>query len=61
MARKALTTGITGQDENYSAEVLTDKDYEIHGLIRHPSSFNTDYIGHLYKDRHGPHAKPFLH
>ncbi|MDX1601174.1 MAG: GDP-mannose 4,6-dehydratase [Anaerolineales bacterium] len=58
---KALITGITGQDGSYLAEFLLSKGYEVHGLIRKASTFNTDRIDHIYKDPHDPHAKLFLH
>jgi len=58
---KALITGITGQDGSYLAEFLTAKGYEVHGLKRRSSSFNTDRINHLYEDFHSPGAKFFLH
>ena len=58
---KALITGITGQDGSYLAEFLLEKGYEIHGLIRRSSTFNTDRIDHLYVDPHDPKAKLFLH
>ena len=61
MAKKALITGITGQDGSYLAELLLDKGYEVHGLIRRSSSFNTQRIDHLYKDPHDPEARLFLH
>ncbi len=62
MASKvALITGITGQDGSYLAELLLGKGYEVHGLIRRSSSFNTDRIEHLYRDPHDPAAKVFLH
>lgn len=61
MARKALITGITGQDGSYLAELLLDKGYEVHGLIRRTSSFNTQRIDHLYRDPHDPTARLFLH
>ncbi len=62
MARKkALITGITGQDGSYLAEFLLHKGYEVHGLIRRSSTFNTDRIDHLYKDPHLPETKLFLH
>ena len=48
--KKALITGITGQDGSYLAELLLAKGYEVHGLLRRSSSFNTDRIEHLYKD-----------
>jgi GDPmannose 4,6-dehydratase len=60
-AKKALITGITGQDGSYLAEFLLDKGYEIHGIVRRSSSFNTDRIGHLYRDPHDPNARLFLH
>lgn len=58
---KALITGITGQDGSYLAEFLLEKGYEIHGLIRRSSTFNTDRIDHLYKDFHDPEARMYLH
>ena len=51
-ARRALITGITGQDGSYLAELLLDKGYEVHGLIRRSSSFTTGRIDHLYHDPH---------
>ncbi len=51
-AKKALVTGITGQDGSYLAEFLLDKGYEVHGIIRRSSTFNTDRIDHLYRDPH---------
>jgi len=59
--KKALVTGITGQDGSYLAELLLAKGYEVHGLIRRASTFNTDRIDHLYKDVHDPQARLFLH
>jgi GDPmannose 4,6-dehydratase len=59
--KKALITGITGQDGSYLAELLLQKGYEIHGLIRRSSTFNTDRIDHLYKDLHDPAARVYLH
>ncbi len=59
--KKALITGITGQDGSYLAELLLDKGYEVHGIIRRASTFNTDRIDHLYKDPHDPDARLFLH
>jgi GDPmannose 4,6-dehydratase len=59
--KKALITGITGQDGSYLVELLLDKGYEVHGIIRRASSFNTDRIDHLYKDRHETGVKMFLH
>lgn len=52
MAKRALITGITGQDGSYLAEFLIQKGYEVHGLIRRASTFNTDRIEHLYHDPH---------
>lgn len=57
----ALITGITGQDGSYLAELLLDKGYEVHGLIRRSSTFNTDRIEHIYQDPHDPNARLFLH
>jgi len=59
--KRALITGITGQDGSYLAEWLLAKGYEVHGLIRRSSSFNTDRIEHLYRDPHDPEARMFLH
>lgn len=59
--KKALITGITGQDGSYLAEFLLSKNYEVHGLIRRSSSFNTARIDHLYRDFHDPQARVFLH
>lgn len=59
--KKALITGITGQDGSYLAEFLLGKGYEVHGLIRRSSSFNTSRIEHLYVDPHLPEARLFLH
>ena len=59
--KKALITGITGQDGSYLAEFLLGKGYEIHGLIRRASTFNTDRIDHLYRDFHDPQARVYLH
>jgi GDPmannose 4,6-dehydratase len=59
--RKALITGVTGQDGSYLAELLLDKGYEVHGLIRRSSSFNTGRLDHLYQDPHDPDARLFLH
>lgn len=61
MSKKALITGITGQDGSYLAELLLDKGYEVHGLIRRSSSFNTQRIDHLYTDPHEPDTQLFLH
>src|SRR5687768_11177988 len=57
----ALITGITGQDGSYLAELLLDKGYIVHGIVRRSSSFNTDRIDHLYRDPHDPKARVFLH
>jgi GDPmannose 4,6-dehydratase len=59
--KKALITGITGQDGAYLAEFLLDKDYEVHGVRRRTSLFNTDRIDHLYQDPHQEGTKLFLH
>ncbi|MBH55504.1 MAG: GDP-mannose 4,6-dehydratase [Opitutaceae bacterium] len=59
--KKALITGITGQDGSYLAELLLDKGYEVHGIIRRCSSFNTERIDHLYTDPHISNSKFFLH
>ncbi|MEN6375433.1 MAG: GDP-mannose 4,6-dehydratase [Smithella sp.] len=59
--KKALITGITGQDGSYLAEFLLSKGYTVHGLIRRSSSFNTGRIDHLYRDFHDPEARIFLH
>jgi GDPmannose 4,6-dehydratase len=59
--RRALITGITGQDGSYLAEFLLAKGYEVHGLVRRASTFNTERIEHLYQDPHDPNARLFLH
>ena len=59
--KKAFITGITGQDGSYLAELLLSKGYEVHGLIRRASTFNTERIDHLYQDPHAEGAKLFLH
>lgn len=59
--KKALITGITGQDGAYLAELLLNKGYEVHGIIRRSSSFNTERIEHLYKDPHEQDVKLYLH
>lgn len=59
--KKAFITGITGQDGSYLSEFLLNKDYEVHGLIRRSSTFNTERIDHLYQDFHTPDTKLFLH
>ena len=61
MAKKALITGITGQDGSYLAELLLGKGYEVHGIIRRSSSFNTERLDAIYRDRHEKGAKFFLH
>jgi len=61
MARKALITGITGQDGSYLAEFLLAKNYEVHGIIRRSSSFNTKRIDHIYQDPHQSGSRLFLH
>jgi GDPmannose 4,6-dehydratase len=61
MSRKALITGITGQDGSYLAELLLEKGYEVHGIVRRCSTFNTDRIDHIYKDPHETDARIFLH
>ena len=61
MLKKALITGITGQDGSYLAELLLEKGYEVHGIIRRSSSFNTSRIEHLYQDPHNPNRKVILH
>lgn len=58
---RALITGVTGQDGSYLAELLLHKGYEVHGLIRRSSSFNTDRISHIFVDPHTPGARFFLH
>ena len=59
--KKALVTGITGQDGSYLAELLLSKGHEVHGIVRRTSSFNRGRIEHLYKDEHTPAARLFLH
>jgi len=59
--KRALITGITGQDGSYLAEFLLYQGYEVHGLIRRASTFNTGRIDHIYMDPHMPDAKLFLH
>ncbi len=61
MPRVALITGITGQDGSYLAELLLDKGYTVHGLLRRASTFNTQRLDHLYQDPHDPDAHLFLH
>ena len=60
-AKRAIITGITGQDGSYLAELLLSKGYEVHGLIRRASTFNTERIDHLYHDPHEEDNKLFLH
>ncbi|MFA5997301.1 MAG: GDP-mannose 4,6-dehydratase [Candidatus Paceibacterota bacterium] len=59
--KKALITGITGQDGSYLAELLLEKGYEVHGIIRRASSFNTGRIDHIYQDPHESGKRLFLH
>jgi GDPmannose 4,6-dehydratase len=59
--KSALITGITGQDGSYLAELLLAKGYTVHGMVRRSSSFNTERIDHLYRDRHEPTTRLFLH
>ena len=59
--QRAVITGITGQDGSYLAELLLEKGYEVHGIIRRSSSFNTERIDQIYKDRHDKGAHLFLH
>ena len=59
--KRAFITGITGQDGSYLTELLLEKDYEVHGLIRRSSSFNTGRIDHIYEDPHTPNPKLSLH
>ena len=61
MKKIALITGITGQDGAYLAELLLNKNYEVHGIKRRASSFNTSRIDHLYKDKHKEDVNFFLH
>src|SRR3954471_23225650 len=61
MARRALITGITGQDGSYLAELLLAKGYVVHGLRRRSSTFNSSRIEHLYQDPHDPDTRLFLH
>ncbi len=61
MIKKAFITGITGQDGSYLTELLLKKNYEVHGMIRRSSSFNTGRIDHIYKDSHLENSKLFLH
>ncbi|MFA5237565.1 MAG: GDP-mannose 4,6-dehydratase, partial [Methanoregula sp.] len=61
MTKKAFITGITGQDGSYLAELLLSKGYEVHGLVRRSSTFNTSRIDSIYIDPHDPEARLFLH
>jgi GDPmannose 4,6-dehydratase len=61
MAKTALITGITGQDGSYLAELLLEKGYDVHGIVRRSSTFNTDRIDHIYKDPHETDARLHLH
>ena len=60
MKKKALITGVTGQDGAYLAELLLEKNYEVHGIKRRASSFNTDRVDHLYLDKHNEKVDFFL-
>ena len=59
--KRALISGITGQDGSYLAELLLEKGYEVHGIIRRSASFNTDRLDHIYQDPHDKGARLFLH
>ena len=59
--KKALIVGITGQDGSYLTETLLNKGYEVHGIVRRSSSFNTERIDHLYRDEHEPNVRLFRH
>jgi GDPmannose 4,6-dehydratase len=61
MMKRALITGVTGQDGSYLSEFLLDKGYEVHGLKRRTSTFNTSRIDHIYRDRHEVGNGFFLH
>ena len=61
MAKRALITGITGQDGSYLAELLLGKGYEVHGMVRRASTFNTQRLADIYQDPHDPKAKLFFH
>src|SRR6185437_4623315 len=58
---RALVTGITGQDGSYLAEILLEKQYEVHGIVRRASTFNTGRLEHLYQDSHEPDVRLTLH
>lgn len=59
--KRALISGITGQDGSYLTELLLEKNYEVHGIIRRASCFNTERVDHLYQEPHDPKARLFLH
>ncbi len=61
MTKRALITGINGQDGSYLAELLLRKGYEVHGMVRRASTFNRERIDHLYQDPHEPGTRMFLH
>ncbi|WP_080070000.1 GDP-mannose 4,6-dehydratase, partial [Salmonella enterica] len=61
MNKVALITGITGQDGSYLAELLLEKGYEVHGIKRRASSFNTERVDHIYQDIHLNNPKLYLH
>ena len=61
MTKKALITGVTGQDGSYLAELLLDKGYEVHGIKRRASSLNTQRIDHIFEDPHNENPNFFLH
>ena len=61
MAKRALITGITGQDGSYLAELLLSKGYEVHGVIRRASTFNTGRLEPIYQDPHASDKRLFLH
>ena len=61
MKRKALITGVTGQDGSYLAEFLLAKGYEVHGIKRRSSLFNTQRVDHIYEDPHVEHQRFILH
>ncbi len=61
MTKRALITGITGQDGSYLAEFLLERGYEVHGIKRRASSFNTQRVDHLYEDPHIDHPRFLLH
>ena len=61
MTQVALITGISGQDGSYLAELLLSKGYEVHGIVRRSSVFNTERLDHIYQDPHEPGRNLFLH